>query len=768
MSTGMATIRGEVRKARLGLIDRYLIRGVASRFVVILAAVCVAMLLERALRLVHEMAVAGADISYFLPLLLQLLPYYLALALPAALMVALVLLVARLDDHQELEALLGAGLPMARIAAPLAGFSIAIACVALVAGGWLEPLGRYGFRQLKAEALNAGRLNRLEPRALYQPTESTVFTFDRRLGADTVGGLFLWQRQADGGKLMLTGQSGRIVSIPRGRAFEMEFRAGRMIVEQPGSRAPSLVEFGGLALREPLLLRDASWRRGGDAKEMTLDELGRALATGPPPARRHSLQAEFWSRLVRAAAIPLLPFLVLPLAFAPKKGRRTLGLLVCGALLAFFHHAVNLAKEPGVGFWSEPRTGILTVAGAAVVLVGLVFWSGRHLPSHSPISSLLRPVDEFTRRRRQREGKLTTVPSHTLSTYLSWRLGKAMLIALIGIVALFQLVDLLDRGEDFIARGWGVGEVLQFYALRLAPIVQQSLPFAALAGAAAVFSGLARNREIVAMQAAGLSPFRILAMALPAPLMLALAALVLGETVTPASQLTLAAWWKATEPKGASEQATPRWFRIGDEVVRADGVSADGTKLERVAIFRRGPDRLLDERLAAASAVDTGGWTLNDVVVARFAGGARTYTHRRGLAWPTPLTPADARAFFAQPGSITSATARRSLVQTAPVSQGPALFETRLYRSLGEPFAPLVMLLLALPLAFALPRAGIPWRALLYAGGGGLFYLAADGAFTVAAQVGYLPVPLGTLGAPLIGMLLGLTVLLYADRSTTG
>ena len=80
------------RGSRPILLDLYLIRGVAAPFLVITLAVCAAMMLERALRLVHELAGRGADLSYFLPMLGELVPYYLDLALPAAFMVALILL----------------------------------------------------------------------------------------------------------------------------------------------------------------------------------------------------------------------------------------------------------------------------------------------------------------------------------------------------------------------------------------------------------------------------------------------------------------------------------------------------------------------------------------------------------------------------------------------------------------------------------------------------------------------------------------------------
>ena len=48
----------------VGLLDRYLLRGAAGPFLIVLLAVTVALMLERALRLIHEMAATGSDISF--------------------------------------------------------------------------------------------------------------------------------------------------------------------------------------------------------------------------------------------------------------------------------------------------------------------------------------------------------------------------------------------------------------------------------------------------------------------------------------------------------------------------------------------------------------------------------------------------------------------------------------------------------------------------------------------------------------------------------
>lgn len=755
------------RRLRFRLLDLYLIRGVAGPFAVIVFGVAAAMMLERALRLIQELAASGADLGYFLPILLQLAPYYVDLAIPASFMVALVLLVARLDDSLELEAVLASGVSLGRIAAPLVALGVLVAALDLMAGGWLEPLGRYGLRTLRAEAINAGEIGRLEPRALYHPADSFALTFDERAPGGRVSGIFVWQRLADGGELVLTGRDGRIGFAPQARAFVVDLGRGLYVAERPRRAESQRVAFDSLAVRESLRLRESSWQRGWDQREMTISELGSALRSGTSAVPRRALAAELYAGIARAALIPFLPLLVLPLAMTTKKGRRGLGIVVGGVLLAAFHHGMNFAKHLSLAGTADPGTAILGTTAVCAAIVLLVFLSGRKLPSHSPIHAALKPFAGLRPRLRSGggAGQLAQVRRRTLAVYLNLQLAKWVGVSLVGIVLLLQMVALLERGEALISRGFGAAEIGRYVLLQLPLMLQQALPIAALTGAVAAFVGLARSSEMTAIRAAGVSQWRILAMTLPVPLLLALASYGLSEQAVPRSQLALAAWWAQTEPAEEREAAGPRWFRVGDEIVQAQNASPDGSRLVGVDIFRRDQDGLLAERISAAAAVaGPGGWTLEQVERRRIAGGRIERSRTGRLEWRAPLQAQDVAAFFASVRSLSAASARRALGAEAPVSGGEAAFATRILRSAAEPLAPLVMLLLALPLAFVPPRTGVAWPALLYAGGGGLLYIVADGVLTVFAQVGYLPAAVGAWTAPAIAVLTGVTVLLYSER----
>jgi LPS export ABC transporter permease LptG len=766
-SVAASTAAGPRRRHRPGLIDLYLVRGVAGTFLLVTLFLMAGMMLERALRLIHELAASGADVGYLPALLAHLAPYYLGLASPAAFMVALVLAVARFDERLELEAMLASGLSLSRIAAPLVALGILIGLIGLVAGGWLEPIGRYGFRAERLEALNAGRIARLEPRALYHPAESLAVTFDSRGPDGRVEGIFVWQRLGDGSELVLTSPSGRLGFVPERRAFGIDLVQGLYVAEPPPAarRAPYLLAFDALAFRESLRLEDTSWRRGWDQKEMTIPELIAARRTGASRASDHALAAELYSRLARAATIPLIPLLVLPLAFAAKRGRRGLGILAAGILLTALHHGLNMMTQLGYKGAVAPGLGITGAAALfAAIVVGL-FVAGRHLPSHGPVTAIQQRIGATLSGVPRRTRALPNLRGRTIATYLAWQLAKWSSLALLAIVVLLQMVDLFDRGEPFVERGMGAADMLYYLLLRLAPTVQQAIPIAALAGAMITFADLGRSREMAAIRAAGISQWRILMMALPVPLVLAGAAFLLSEYATPRSQLRFAAWWAATEPArdGAGPQA--RWFRIGGEIVRAARASPGGTRLEDVDIFRRDGRGRLAERISAEQALSgEAGWALAGVDLTRLASGRLETRRHARMAWPTRLQPEDVAAFFTSTRAMSSAAALRSLEIAAPVSQSEALFTTRLYRLAAEPLAPILMLLLALPLAFVPPRTGLAWPALLYAGAGGLLYLVADGVLTVAAQVGSLPPLVGAWTAPLMAALTGVTVLLYTER----
>src|SRR5579871_1757996 len=103
------------------------------------------------------------------------------------------------------------------------------------------------------------------------------------------------------------------------------------------------------------------------------------------------------------------------------------------------------------------------------------------------------------------------VPPITLSLYISRQFTGAviaMLLALSGLVAMFDYIELLRRSTAKPDATFGL--VTGIAALRLPYISMQILPFAVLLGGILCFWRLTRSSELIVARAAGVSAWQFL------------------------------------------------------------------------------------------------------------------------------------------------------------------------------------------------------------------------------------------------------------------
>src|SRR3546814_18445756 len=82
-------------------------------------------------------------------------------------------------------------------------------------------------------------------------------------------------------------------------------------------------------------------------------------------------------------------------------------------------------------------------------------------------------------------------------------------LMLIGFVSLLQLLDILNNGDDILARhGAGLGPLMHYAVLRLPESIIYMTPFSVLMGAMREGSRLAPNQGVPAVEAAGLGTDR--------------------------------------------------------------------------------------------------------------------------------------------------------------------------------------------------------------------------------------------------------------------
>ena len=752
--------RGRPTLVLPGLLNLYLLRGLIGPFLLAFFLVTAAMMLERALRLAHEMAASGAHFGLFVPMIVQFLPYYVGLALPVAFLIALVVMLANLDEALELEAMLASGLSLGRIALPLMVAAVLVAAGNLAANGYFEPHGRYGYRLLKARALEEARISDLRPLAFYQPAPGVTLTFER--SGRRVERLFLHRSGPGGTEQLLTARSATLARPDEGRLLEIELEDGVSYQDQsPAARGgPLALAFSRYRLREPLRMTGVR-PRGNDQKELVLDELVDEARTGArqlPPA---AVGVELHSRLARAFSVVLLPLLAVPLCLSAKKMRRGLGIGCAGLVLILYHHAVNFTKKLALDGDPPPVLAFLALEGALAALILSIFFASRHLPSHGPLTPLLRRFGPGGGWIIGRSERGVWIRGRTLSAYAATSLAAWIALVTLGLTLVFQLVDIVERGDDFIERDFGAREIARYAWLRSPMLVQQTLPLATLAGSMLAFLRLTRFNEMVAIRGMGISLARISLMFVPVAAFVGAVTFALSEWVAPNTEAELSAWWRDSDPRPESRA---RWFRLGGEIVSVEAIGDDGRELRGLSLYRRDSAGVIESRIRARRArAAAGGWRMFEVATMTRRGDRIEHSTQPEAFWPARFGASEARALFAPVAHLTADTARRSLRGEVPVGEGPERFETRLQRRLSEPLAPLVMMILALPLLLASSRTGPSWRLILYPIAAGTAFTVCDGILAVASAAGQIPPWVGAWTAPLLFGLLGITVAIYAD-----
>ena len=256
----------------------------------------------------------------------------------------------------------------------------------------------------------------------------------------------------------------------------------------------------------------------------------------------------------------------------------------------------------------------------------------------------------------------------TLSLYIVRQFAisvSGMLLALSGLVAMFDFIELLRRSASHPEVSFGT--VAQIAALRLPYVAMQILPFAVLLGGILCFWRLTRSSELIVARAAGISAWEFLT----AP---TFCALLFGMTATavisPVSSVMLAraeAMDNAYLRSGGGPLALnggQLWLRQSDRlpasqggqqgvaIIHAQQVELHGKELaaEQVSVFRLdGSDRLLSRIEASEATLGSGNWVLAN---ARVIKPDQLPEPPREMNLPTDLTVRRVQESFASPDTL--------------------------------------------------------------------------------------------------------------------
>ncbi|WP_040507419.1 LptF/LptG family permease [Gluconobacter morbifer] len=337
-------------KQKAKILDLYLLRQMAPSFFVALAAMLVALLLERLLALFDYLASAGSSLATCIALLTDLLPHYFGIALPAALCIAVFLTIRGMSDNNEIDALQAARVSLIRIARPFMLVGLVLSAASMLLYGYIQPVARYDYRAGFYFAEHTGWAPHLQAGMFASTSNSAVMTADKVTHAGTrLARVFIREMNKNGVAHIITAKTGTLTISERSRSTRLDLWNGE-IVDDPFPAAPghkpTVTHFEHVVRIIDRPQKDTTFRsRGADARELTQFELAHDLRHGVPGMEYRTLRAEMDFRLARALAIPFIPPLAVALAINGRRRRSIWGLITVAVILLGFDQLLTFGHS---------------------------------------------------------------------------------------------------------------------------------------------------------------------------------------------------------------------------------------------------------------------------------------------------------------------------------------------------------------------------------------------------------------------------------------
>jgi lipopolysaccharide export system permease protein len=212
----------------------------------------------------------------------------------------------------------------------------------------------------------------------------------------------------------------------------------------------------------------------------------------------------------------------------------------------------------------------------------------------------------------------------------SIHLGTAgALFLLVSLALFFSFVNELgDLGDD----GYGIVQMLEYLALTVPGTVVEFLPLAVLIGSMLSLGSMASNSELIAMQASGVTLWRMLGGVLQAALLIALVSFLLADWIVPDTELHArkiknqslqpsSALEKGLQQSSSLEIGQGLWLRDETKVVHVAQLMPNGHARD-IEIYHLDDQGGMQKMIKAAYAKPLGGgWELRQVSQTTLADG---------------------------------------------------------------------------------------------------------------------------------------------------
>ena len=355
------------------IVHRYIFREILVPFLFGLSVFTFILLIARLLRLIELVVTRGVPVMNILKLLTYIMPAFLEVTVPMAMLLAILIAFGRLSADSEMVALRSSGLSLYQLIAPVAIFALLATAATAALSIWARP---WGNRALKTALFDLARTRAsagIKPQVFNDDFPGLVI-YAENIDAtnDRLRHVLISDQRDNAQHNTIFAREGAMVSNPATQAVTLRLRDGFIHTSdgRQGTEYHTHFQFYDVNLDLRQMIEGAR-QRERDPKELTLGQLGRAIAA------KRAAGLPFVPELVeyhRKFSIPfacvVFALVAVPLGVQPVRAARSRGFTLSLGMIFVYYVILSIGQAlaeqtivpAAVGLWLP--NAIFAVLGA--------------------------------------------------------------------------------------------------------------------------------------------------------------------------------------------------------------------------------------------------------------------------------------------------------------------------------------------------------------------------------------------------------------------
>ena len=514
------------------IIDRYVVREIIPPFLLALLVFTFVLIIPFIIKLAEDLIAKGVPAFTILQLTVTLLPQALALTIPMALLIGLLVGLGRISADREFVVMMACGISPYRLLSPILVF--AVLCWGLTSWVLIKamPDGNQKYREISTEIAMNRAEGEVRPRIFFEDFPSIVLYVEE---VPTNGRGWLNVLAADtsnpSAPVIFLAKRGRMVVDREARTIEMVLEEGtRHSTKLEDPSAYEVLKFDRTILS---LNPESVFPRTGPARglnEMTIEEL--TARSAELEAQNISAHNEVMT-IHRKFSIPVACFVFAILGLALGASNRKDGKLasfVLGIGVIFAYYVIMFTGQSLTkGFW-VPAWASMWIPNVLLGAAGIFLLVHRVRSADQPIrislprwatrwrrnGEALTDAEAASARTTAKARPLIVIriphyhlPRPTLlDMYIARQYLRVLAMTIAGLLGLFYLSTFIDLSDKLFKGQTTLGMIAEFLLWSTPQFLSYIIALSVLLAALVTVGLLTKNSELIVMRACGISLYR--------------------------------------------------------------------------------------------------------------------------------------------------------------------------------------------------------------------------------------------------------------------